>query len=109
MNLVGTFERARDALYEHVGFKESYAVCQIDDRTEMFWFIDEAENKVYFADDQTALFSDEKFYEDEISGLSFYDKTIYRGKKYTMIIVNTHVDGNCFFAFYDNDKEIKGQ
>lgn len=109
MNLMETFEKTRDALYEHVGFKESYAVCQIDDRTEMFWIINKEENKVRFADEQTTLFSDEKFYEDEISGLSFYNKTIYRGKKYTMIIVNTHVDGNCFFAFYDNKKEIKEQ
>lgn len=36
-----------------------------------------------------------------------HNKWIYRGEKLTMIIVDTQVDGNQFFAFYDNNKEVK--
>ncbi len=33
--------------------------------------------------------------------------TVYRGQDYTMISVDTHVDGNKFLQIFDNKKEVK--
>lgn len=46
-------------------------------------------------------------YSDEIYTQCFLPKWIYRGKDYTMILIDIHTDGNRFLAIYDNKKEIK--
>ena len=110
MDLMESFNKAKQALYEHVGFKEDWVVYAIEDRTDMFWFVDVKEEKfVRFAEDENALYSysDGDYYEDEIYTQRFYSKWVYRGKDITMIFVDTHTDGNRFFAIYDNTKEIK--
>jgi hypothetical protein len=106
MKLLEDFEKAKQALYDHVGFVEDWTVYPIDDRTDMFWTLDETEKCIRYADSIEALNSDGDYYENEIYKQRFYNKWIYRGEKLTMIIVNTHTDGNCFFAFYDNEKEV---
>lgn len=91
-----------------MGFVEDWVVYAIEDRTDMAWTVNELEKRVRFAEDKEHLLDDdENYYEDEIIHQRFYDKWIYKGEKLTMIMVDTHTDGNCFFAFYDNEKEIK--
>jgi hypothetical protein len=41
MKLLNNFNTAKQAIYEHVGFKEDWVVYPIDDRTEMLWKITE--------------------------------------------------------------------
>jgi len=107
MELIADFEEAKQALYDHVGFTEDWVVYAIKNRTEMVWTINESEKHVRFAGDKEKLDSDGDYYEDEIYTQRFYSKWVYRGEKLTMIMVDTHTDGNRFFAFYDNKKEIK--
>ena len=38
--LVEDYKKALDAIYDHVGFKEDWVICPLDDCTEMFWEID---------------------------------------------------------------------
>ena len=107
MSLMDDFTKAKQALYDHVGFVEDWTVYAIEDRTEMDWTVNESEKYVRYAETKEKLDSDGDYYEDEIYTQRFYSKWVYRGEKLTMIMVDTHTDGNRFFAFYDNEKEIK--
>lgn len=105
-DLMKNFNAAKQAIYDHVGFKEDWTVYAIDDRTEMFWAVDFKGKSVRYASAPKQLSSpDQDYYEDEIYTQRFYSQWIYRGKDLTMIFVDTHTDGNKFFAFFDNTKE----
>lgn len=104
MNIIENYQKAKQAIYDHVGFVEDYVVYPIEIRTEMLWELNDGEVK--FAETEKKMNSDSNYYVDEIYTQRFYKKHIYRGSKYTMIFVDTHVDGNKFFAIFDNDKEV---
>jgi len=105
MSLIEKFNTAKQALYDHVGFVEDWVVYAIDDRTDMVWREDGTEVK--FANDINNFNSDGIYYVDEIYTQRFYQKWVFRGDELTMIIVDTHTDGNRFFAIFSNDKEVK--
>ncbi len=109
MNLIERFDNAKQDLYDHVGFKEDWVIYAIVNRTEMFWKITSNQKEVRFAETKKKFIStaDSGYYFNEILTHRNYNKSIYRGKEFTMILVNTNIDGNKFFAFYSNDKEIK--
>jgi len=104
MSLLSDFNDAKQALYDHVEFTEDWVVYAIEDRTEMFWCIQEGE--VRYSETIEKFNSDGDYYVDEIYTQRFYSKHVYRGSELTMIFVNPHVDGNRFFAFFSNDKKI---
>lgn len=106
MALMQAYNDALAALYEHVGFTEDYVVYAVDDKTDMFWRLRENDDEVIFAETLEALNSDGDYYSGEIYRQRFYDKWVYRGSELTMVFVDTHVDGNRFFAFFSNDKEV---
>lgn len=108
MNIMENFEKAKQELYNHVGFEEDWTAFAIKNRTDMFWTLNEIENSVQYADYKEDLNPEENFFcEDEIYKQRFYNKWIYRGEELTMIIVDTHIDGNKFFAFFSNNMEVK--
>ncbi len=129
MSLIDDFNKAKQAIYDHVGFVEDYVIYPIEDYTEMYWKITpeyaswmremhekQTGEKLEPSESQGVTFHETKefvedrdgnSYEHEIYTQRFYSKWIYRGEKYTMIFVDTHTDGNKFFAIYDNEKEVK--
>jgi len=108
MNLIENLNAAKEALWEHVGFKEDWVVYAIEDRTSCLWRVDPLERDfVQFAETLEDLNSDGNYFEDEIYTQRFYPKWVYRGSEFVMIIVDTHTDGNKFFAIYRTDKEVK--
>jgi hypothetical protein len=126
MKLMEDYARALQAIYDEVGFKEDWVVYPIDDRTEMYWKITneygswfrtvdpasatEPPSGIYgvmFNENRdTVIEGDGEVYEDEIYTQRFYPKHVYRGKNLTLIFVDTHTDGNKFFAIFDNAKEV---
>ena len=107
MSLMEDLIKAKQALWDHVGFEEDYVVYAIEDRTNYFWSVDEAAKTNKFAESIDQYNSDGDYYEDEIYTQRFYSKHVYRGADFTMVFVDTHTDGNKFFAIYDNTKEVK--
>lgn len=105
MDLIVKYNAAKQALYDHVGFVEDWVIYAIEDRTEMMWQKDSAEVK--YAENLEKFNSDGDYYVDEIYTQRFYKQWVYRGDELTMIFVDTHTDGNRFFAVYLNDKEVK--
>lgn len=91
-------------VYDYLGFKEDWVVLPLDDRREYHWFV--TDDDVVFGDKDDVINQTGNHYSDEIYKQRFYDKWVYRGEEYTMVMVNTHVDGNRFLAIYDNSKEI---
>lgn len=98
-------ENAQQALYDHVEFTEDWTIYPIDDKTDMFWEVTVNEREVNFGPSADEV----DMYSDEIIHHRFYPKSVYRGVEMTMIIVDTQCDGNKFFAFFDNEKEIKNE
>ena len=105
MEIIKNYNKALQVLYDHVGFKEDWVVYPIDDRTEMIWQADG--DNVKYAETIEKFNSDGDYYVDTIYKQRFYKKYWYIGKELTMIFVDTHTDGNKFFAFYDNKKKVK--
>jgi hypothetical protein len=108
MKLIEDFEKAKAALYEHVGFVEDWVVYAIEDCTDMYWQIT-TDDRVRMSEEKEILLGEDcgECYIWEIYPQRFYQKHIFRGEKLTMILVDTRVDGNKFFAFFDNQKELK--
>jgi hypothetical protein len=76
-----------------------------------YWFVSGGQGhggEVRFA--KTAQDLDDEdagnYYSNEIYTQRHLPKWIYRGAEYTMIVVDTHTDGNKFLQIFDNSKEI---
>jgi hypothetical protein len=85
-------------------------VLPFQDCTEYYWRLEEEGRggEVKFAESFKQLTDDEAdFYSDEIYTNRHLDKWVYRGEEYTMILVDTHTDGNQFLSVFDNSKEVR--
>jgi len=104
MELMTNLNDAVKKLYEHVGFKEDWVLCPIDDCTDKYW--DEDGESVKYADSKEQFNSDGDYYQDDIYKQRFYDKWVYEGKELTMIFCNPNVDGVQWFRVFDNEKRM---
>lgn len=81
----------------------------MDDAAEYFWKIDGSEKNgsVIFAETKEKLEDGAgNYYRNEIYTQRYLPKWVYRGEDYTMICVNTHIDGNQFLQIFSNDLEL---
>jgi hypothetical protein len=108
-NMLAKFEEAKQAIFDHVGYKEDWVVFPVVIDTDYFWKIigTESDGSVRFAGTIENLTDDSQSYQYDIYTQRFLDKWVYRGEQYTAIIVATGVDGNKFFQVFDNAKEVK--
>ncbi len=106
MSLIDAYQKAKQDIYDHVGFKEDWVVYPIEFNDKP-WIIDGEE--VRFFDSLEAYQTDDgnHSYSWEIYTQRFYPKWVYEGAEYTMVIVDTHTDGNKFFAIFENAKRIR--
>lgn len=106
MKVLDEYFKLQQEIYNYFGFVEDWTVFPLDDRREYDWDIINDEEILYGKKDDI-INNTGNYYSDEIYKQRFYDKWVYRGEEYTMIMVDTHTDGNRFLAIYDNLKEIK--
>ena len=96
-NLIDNYFKLQDEIFKHCGYQEGWKIYPIVDYREYFWTIDDEDlitsNENDFSDDGNC-------YCDEIIG------NIFKGEKYTLILVDTHVDGNSYLALLNNLKEV---
>jgi hypothetical protein len=115
MQLLNEYNQKRQELFDYFGYVENWGASPIDDATMYYWhlsgesFGDEGyANEVLFADTLEKLKSqDGNFYSNEIYTHRHLPKWVYRGADYTMVVVDTHTDGNKFLQIFDNSKEVK--
>lgn len=95
-------------VHEYFGYVEDWCAIPIEDSREYYWRLDgDGPSSVWFAEDAGALDNEDSddVYRDEIWTQRFLPKWVYRGAEYTMIVVDTHIDGNKVLRIFENAKE----
>jgi hypothetical protein len=106
MKLLEEYDKALQAIYDHVGFEEDWVICPIDDRTDKFWDVNDG--YVHYANSKKELEEEYgDYYVDELYTQRHYKKHVYEGKDFTMVFCDPHVDGMKWFRVFDNNKRIK--
>ncbi len=105
IKIIENYKQSLQAIYDHVGFKEDYVFYPVDDATHFYWNHDK--ETVCYADSIEELQKqDGNYYEDDIYTQRFYKKYIYKGKDFTLIFCDPHVDGMKYFRLFNNSKKI---
>jgi len=102
MELLDQFFDIQSRVHEYFGYAENYRVFPLDDAREYFWRFDG--QFVIFARTETDLDSDGDYYENELYTQRHLSKWVYETDDYTMIVVDTHTDGNKFLQVFANEK-----
>lgn len=107
MKLLDDYLGLQEKIFEYFGYVEDWRAIPIDDSREFYWRLyGEGPGSVRFANTEVLLDDPaQNYYEDEIYTQRFLPRWVYRGKEYTMVCVDTHVDGNQFLRIFDNSKE----
>lgn len=121
-SIVNTFYTLRDAIFAHVGYRQDWRILPIEDCRGDFWNVDEHEReRVRFSPSREALEywlaeHDDEYgphgdvlYENSIYTQRHLPKWVYRGAELTLVVVDTHCDGNQYLQLFRNANEVKGQ
>ena len=111
MKLLNEYNQKKQELFDYFGYVEDWVAIPVNDATMYYWHLSGEGHGDYvqFADTEEDLFDENRgnYCINEIYTQRFLPKWVYRGKDYTMVIVDTHTDGNKFLQIFDNSKEIK--
>jgi hypothetical protein len=115
--LVTKYLAAKQAIWDHCGYKEDWVTIPLEDSTEYYWYVDpkedsecayaeKVENLEFYIKNRVPKNDD--LYVEEIYTQRFLPKWVYRGAEYTLVCVDTHTDGNKFLRIFLNRMEVKG-
>lgn len=106
MKILDDYLKLQQEIYDYFDYEEQWRVIPIDDRRDFYWYLNSDE--VSYAE-KLEDFNEEvgNYYADSIYTQRHHDQWVYRKDDYTMIMVDTHCDGNKFLAIFDNTKEQK--
>ncbi|WP_226035699.1 hypothetical protein [Aquibacillus saliphilus] len=104
MDIISKFFNQQQEIYDYFGFVEDWVVLPFDDRRGFAWKLTGSE--VSFGRREDIINDTGNQYVDSIYKQRFYDKWVYVGEDYTMVMVDTQTDGNRFLAIFDNDRRI---
>ena len=108
MKLLDDYFALRNQVFEYFGYVEDWRVLPLDDARHFYWRLDgEGPGLVTFAETEAGLDDTDEAdaYENEIYTQRHLPKWVYRGAEYTMIVVDTHTDGNQLLQIFANAKE----
>lgn len=95
------YENAKQYVFEHCGYVEQWRDFPLNDERTSFWSVNQR-GYVRHADSEKELKEQTgNYYEAEVVNNS-NNKGVYRGKRYTLVIINTNTDGNVFATVFDN-------
>ena len=101
--LFDSHQQARKMIFEYFGYNEDWVVYPMEDSREYYWYAYD-QDEVVFCDKPDTEPGDH--YAHEIYHQRFLPKAVYEGKEFTMIVVDTHTDGNKFLQIFDNSKKM---
>jgi len=105
MKMLDDYFELQNRIFEHFGYVEDWRVLPLDDARNYYWKLD-GEDNVCFADSEEELSSESgNYYENEIYHQRHLPKWVYRADDYTMIVVDTHTDGNQLLQVFNNANE----
>ena len=105
MEMLDQYFSLQQEIYEYFGYVEDWVVLPIDDTRDHFWKVDEKIGRVTFWKKYEDL-EPENYFENSIYTQRHLSKWVYRGEDYTMILVDTHTDGNKFLQIFANALEV---
>ncbi len=109
MELLDKYIELRQQLFDYFSYVEDWRVLPIDDSRKYYWHLtgESDGDEVKFAEHEENLFEGtmEDGYSNEIYAQRHLPKFVYRGADYTMVVVDTHTDGNQLLQIFDNAKE----
>jgi len=108
MDLVENYFKLREEVFESFGYQENWRAFPMEDRRMFLWYLDESGTEVSYAAKKED-FNERvgNYYSDEVYKYRHLKERVYRNEKYTMILVDTHMDGNILLHIFDNEKEQK--
>lgn len=119
-DVIDLFFAARKAIFAHVGYVENWKVLPINNSRDQFWAVDKDEHAwVKFSPSLEALtywlagHTDEYgphgnvLFENEIYTQRHLPRWVYRGPELTLIVTDTHTDGNQYLRLFRNKNEIR--
>lgn len=110
MKKLDEYFKLQKEIYDYFGYVEDWVVIPINNCIDFFWQLN---GEGYNSEVRYSLTKEDLFnnkgnnFVDSIYTQRFLKKWVYRGKDYTMICCDPHVDGNKFLRVFDNKKEIK--
>lgn len=110
MKLLDEYFALQNKVHDYFGYVEDWVVIPLECARDYYWTLDgEGPGTIRYGNTERDLKkqSGDGYYEAEIYTQRFLPKWVYRGKEYTLIAMDPHVDGNKFLAVFDNDKERK--
>lgn len=107
MKLLDDYFELQSKIFEHFGYMEDWRVLPLDDARHYYWRLDgEGPGNVCFADSEEELDTESgNYYENEIYTQRHLPKWVYRAADYTIVVVDTHTDGNQLLQVFDNTFE----
>jgi len=106
MELLDKEQAVRQEIFNYFGYVEGWRVLPLDDARAYFWVLED--KVVRFAESPESLEDkgDGDYYKNEIYTNRHLPKWVYEGADYTMIVVDTHTDGNQLLQIFDNAKKV---
>lgn len=109
MKVVDLLFAVREAVYHHVGYEEGCRVLPLDDCRDYWWRV--VGGEVDYAERRGDVDGGEGY------GAALYvqrrpankrhlEQAVFRGARFTLVTVDTRVDGNKFAMIFDNSKEV---
>lgn len=112
MKLLNDYLELQKQLFDYFGYVEDWRLLPVMDGRNYYWKLDQDANgsgEVLFADSIEELDDEDSgnYYSYSIYTNRHLPKWVYRGAEFTMVVVDTHTDGNQGLQIFDNAKEQK--
>lgn len=109
-DLVNNFFKFEEELCKAFGYTHDWRIFPIVDERENYWGLTEGEKKVChspLANNVGGEIDGNQCYSASVYTYRHLSKWVYRTEKYTMILMDTHCDGNIYLGIFDSSKEVK--
>lgn len=104
MKALKEYLKLQEEIYEYFGYTQHWEVIPLEDSTDCYWELSKYD--VVFSE-TLENFTLDRYYRDALYTSTSTHNSVFRGKDYTLIVVNTHTDDNKFLRVFDNGKELK--
>lgn len=108
MRVIDEYFAVRQKIFDHVGYVEDWRILPIESLVENYWRLyGEGPGKVRFAESEEDLddLGEDNYCEYQIYTQRHLPKWVYRGTEITLVVTDTHTDGNQFLSLFSNQME----
>ena len=111
MKLLDDYFEIQQKIHDYFDYHDDWKVIPLNSYREFYWYIvdgDESSGDIRFSPTKEELKDQDgdHFYQEEIFTYRHLEKYVYRAKDYTLILIDTHCDGNIFAGIFSNEKEV---